>query len=291
MANEFVTSIPSSILGLLNERGVKDLDRYTPSHMARIINRSISNQDAKSYAGTKYDFLRRGHFTNSKLDDISIIFYFSPKEWQDGFGVVTRAGYTVYYKDFISPGLKHGESILKQLDETVRNAKPDVLREDQQYLFAAFIALAIGAAHAFPDGNGRAAIGVANIYLNRLTGRKLDESKLILRNKDLEIALTYGSIGSFPAKYNAYQVIENAQNSFGSDKTITLAPPSHRPEVSADERHQFLEEYASCIKKFIEDFKIEFASDPEKAPINQRLSYEGIKKLALIFKDCSIAST
>lgn len=290
MPNEFITSIPPTVTDSLIGKGQLESDKrkYTPSHMARIINRSIPGPDAKSYEGTQYAFVRKGHFTNTFGADVMTTFSITPEQWSKGFGTYTYHGYSVYYKDFVSPGLRHGEKILKHLDEIVDKTDVNKLEADQRYYFAALIAVVIGTAHAFPDGNGRAAIGVANIYINRLTGHKLDEKRIIARNKDLELAMDACSFGMFQAEYNPYQIIEEAEKNNSPEKEIFITLPSFRPGVSAEERSIFIDNYARSINDFMDKFNMDYVINPEKAPIQYRLTYEGIRDLDLLFKDVAV---
>lgn len=258
-----VSTINPNIQELLSERD------YLPSYMAKIINRAIEDKRYKTYRG--FSGLKKGHFVEN---------YESFHEFSSADITINSSGKALKYPRLTMPS-SMGSRVINELDTLVKNFNPRSLDEDAFYNFLAMIVLSIGSAHAFPDGNGRTAIGIADIYIRKYTGNQLDREKMQRFDKRLTIAMTIGSVLMLPSEYNPNTIL-NEINHGEIREVIIPTKTTHSTRYV----QQFAEEYADTIISNIRYFDPHIMEDTVSEPFS--LLRDSILPIAALLKETTI---
>lgn len=208
------TFASASLQKLAGRRQVQP-ERYTPSYMARIMSRSMPEENQQKIKG-----MRRGQIGGlpSKSGERVIL-----RIW-DLDTPIKYGPYEIRYETIVFPGTHFGDEIFRAMDKKVLTFTPtsdlnELLRR------AAFQTVVTASAHAFPDVNGRISVGLADTYLRANAGRSLDMNLLSDEKKMVELAdeMIRSTYLLLPEKYNPRPVIEELKrkNKF----SITLTAP------------------------------------------------------------------
>lgn len=255
----------SSTIDTINSNYVDLLSRddRNISSIARIINRTLPKGTYKQYS-VRGDSLRRGQLL-PQLDAFSNFFELNFIA-KDGEKKIT-------YPYMTLPG-SEGKRVLENLDDFYNRIDMDALSVKERYEAVAFIMICVGSAHAFADGSGRTAVGVADVLLRRHLQKKIDTETLKKGNKDLMKLLAIGTILMLPDEYNPNNAIDREQD-------LVQIPTTRTHNV--DDVRLFTQEFADSIIKEIDSY------DPRidvREAARFDLVTDAIKPLADLLKNC-----
>src|SRR5688572_26235116 len=199
-----VSTMSKNILSLASQRGQ---DKYTPSYIARLINRGLAQELYQDYPDIKG--LRKGHFIVDK--DIR------HEMGEDVALAISREGGTrVEYDRVILPSNRSTE-ILAELDKKISTIDFSKKSQKEIYAIAAFATIMVSTAHPFPDGNGRTAVGVADVIIRRNLQRSLRLDLIEKLNVNLVSMLIPSTASMYPGRYHPEAAMERAK--LNPDKT------------------------------------------------------------------------
>ena len=244
---------------------------YPPSHIARLINRAI--EDKRYAAYPELEGLRKGHFIEDPKQ-----FHAFKKE-----GSIEMNGRTLRYLGWTMPSFE-GASVFREIDELVTRFNPKDLNEDQVYNLMAIIVVAIGAAHAFPDGTGRTAVGVVDVMLRKYLGKKLDLAKLQSCDDRLTQAMGLASLAMLPEQYNPNSIYEKMTD--GEDRVINIPLTEKNP---IQEVQSFAKDFARSIVDHITQLDPK-SIDDQSTDIKVSLEGDSIAPIASLLKEVSVES-
>lgn len=171
------------------------------------------------------------------------------------------------------------QEILSALDEKFELLDLNKLSEDQLYNVAAFCTIIIASAHPFPDGSGRAAIGVADVILRKNLGKSLDLSKVEARNNDITKIMVPGTVLMFPGKYNPNAALDRARKNPNRTERVDI------PNIPyMEETNKFIVDLSASIIRSIKGF------DPSNLQLREDKGTldEYIEKLGAFYKSVSV---
>jgi len=252
---DHLKTLDGDLIQLLSER--RDA-RYSPSYIARIINRSITDD---SYLQTLPAGFRKG-----KIIDTEKILH----TYQETTFSISREGKVLEYHNLSLP-TGYGREIMDALDKKVACLDLEKLPKDQVLRLVVLVMIACSTAHVFPDANGRTCVGLADYYLKRCLGKGLKIDLLLKRNKELVNGLIFSSLGLLPDDYNPQVKLFELEQSEAEKMEIEL--PSFSTAREKDVLI-FIRNFVQNVIKFIEEYRLD-----EK--INQKFNFEDISTEAL----------
>jgi hypothetical protein len=258
-----VSTINPNIQHLLSERD------YKPSYITKLINRAIEDKRYVTYSS--YDGLRKGHFVQNNE---------AFHEFLEANVEININGKEITYPCLTMPS-PLGSGIVEELDTLVTKFKPDSLNEDAFYSLLAMMVVSIGSAHAFPDGSGRTAIGVADVYIRKYLHKQLDRTKLEQFDKRLTTAMTTGSLLMLPSEYNPNSILKEMKS---SENRIVTIPSSKTHTVK--EVYNFAEEYLYSIISNISKFNPNNITDTNQESFS--MSTYSITPIATLLRECTV---
>lgn len=266
-----VDTLPGSIIGKLVERLESRPDRYSPSYIAQIISKSIADKDQKQYGASRG--VRKGHFLEAGQDKL---FMWVPRTALS----IIKGEYRLDYAGMSFPGFTHGREIFATLDEKVSSIPLETLGEDTIFRLAAFLTIVVASNHAFPDANGRVAVGLADVFLRRLARKAVDYEKLDARAGELRRAMTDATCSLLPGRYNPASAFARMERTEIHRETISVPGVT----VNAPQLKQFLRDFSGSIQQFIRDF------DLARKKTDPLSTYSHIDKIAAIYREASVST-
>ncbi len=236
MEIDSICTINSQIIDAINQR---NLCRYSPSYVARIINRTLGG-DVITASNPRY---RKGHYSEANT--------YSAAAGGNFVFILNQSNFTLE-GDTPLLGTFGSKDVMYELDKTVLRLDQASHSKTDIYKIAALITLIIGTAHPFPDGNGRTAVGVAKEYIERrITGKVIDFETLIMSNEELKKAMAISSHLLLPGKYNPLNALKAMRAAGLRDKFVKMPDPSKLEQIIP-----YFDEYKKSIIQFLKAYKI-----------------------------------
>ncbi len=257
-----VSTISENIQDLLSKKD------YSPSYTAKLINRAIEEKRYKSYPGRKY--IRRGHFI--ELDSTFLDFRGVNAEFNN-------SNRKIIYPNFTMPSAE-GQMVMVAIDKLVEKYSPESLDEDSFYNLLAAMVLAVGAAHVFPDGTGRTAVGLADVFLRKYKNKSLDLNLLQSRDDELTRFMIIGSVIMFPGEYAPNEAIKSVKD--GGQRKVEI------PNLSThtlNETQSYAREFAKSIISKLDLFNPKILQSIDEEPFS--LKKRSVEPIAKLLKDCT----
>lgn len=263
--NSLITTIPESLL-----QKIADLegDRFVPSRIARVINRSIDGRHYKRYLGLSG--FKRGHY----IED--------GEHFNTNYGNDIRfvqGENTLVYRNITQPSF-YGSFAMEALDKKFKSIDFVSLSRDQIFKIAALASAVVTSAHAFPDAHGRTAVGLAAVIIKKYTGADIDLNKVEKEDDDSKLSTAFArvSISMFPRKYNPEK---NLSDLVGRGGGLVVDTPTEGYN-NLEEVKRFASEYAESIGRYVEGFTIKDADE------NNNIFYKSINDVASIYLKCVV---
>ena len=259
-----VSTINENIQSLLSDKD------YPPSYAARIINRAIEDRRYKSYRG--FPGLKKGHF----IEDYSSFHEFTSADIK-----VKSNEKEIHYPSLTMPSAE-GRLVIEGLDRLIERYNPRSLSENQVYDLVSVMVVAIGSSHAFPDGTGRTAVGLADIMLRKYLGKTLDLKRLQKLDKRLTTPMTVGSILMLPEEWNINILLEGMHK--GEVKRVDIPRKGTHPVYQVQ---SFARKYAASILQHLESIDIRnFGGDASQGAFS--LYKDSIMPITNLLKEVSV---
>ncbi len=236
MERDSIHTINSKIIDAIRKR---NLDKYSPSYVAQIVNRTL-NYDGSRPSGPNYYV---GHYSEAKTCSATAGGGFVFSLNNSNF---TLEGETLLLGTFGS------KDVMCELDLAVIRLEQKTISKNDVYKIAALITVIIGTAHPFPDGNGRTAVGVAKEYIeSHFSGKIIDFEQLAKSNDQLKKAMAISSHLLLPGKYNPLNALKAMRAVGLRDKIVKMPNPEKLEEVVP-----YFDEYKKYIINFLKGYKI-----------------------------------
>lgn len=259
-----VSTINEKIQKLISER---DSERYTPSRVAKLINRSLPEGSYRKYP--RLEGTRRGRPMNVVEGYLSS---------ESAEVTLTSGDKVASYRGMTFPS-KEGNRILEELDEKWKKIDISDLSEDDLYRLLSFVAVIIATSHVFTDGSGRSAVGTVDVYLRKFLGKKLDLKKLEKMDDKLCEGLVPGTYIMLPGKYHPDQVSKQQGE-------MNLPVASIQPSYVL---RRFTSNFADNIVQIIRDYDVTNIT-PKDTSSSFDLYKFSIRPLSKLFKDLSVSA-
>lgn len=275
-------TLPAEIISEISTRANSEnanyKERYRPSYVARIINRSIPDKDVRRYVDLKQLGVKRGQYSEQDpfLVDISLPKARINLSYDSG-------AHKLNYEGMTFPGLTYGEEIMDHLDTKVRALTAAALTPEDGIRLAAFASVVTSSCHPFLDANGRTAVGVGDALCGQYVERSLDIAKLMEKDDFLVQTLTLASLGMLPEEYNPAYLYENmASNNIPS---LYVRIPT-RANTSANGLREFVRNFANSMEAFIDSFELDETKVSTNIYDGYAMAYAQVNVLQDLYSAC-----